>query len=1849
MSSPVFKTFQQILKSLIQEYVYKSGVTDLNKGSVTRSLLEAAALSDYKVQADIMAALNSVDIDRASGLDLDKIGFAKDVMRPQAKAANGVITIYQKGITKVETKIYQGAAAPPAGSLVINVTDISGFPTSGQVYIGRGTNNLEGPIAYTSITPFGSYYQLNLATPTTKNHNTGESVILAQGGNRVIPAGSLVQTKSTLTVSAITFKVVNTVTILDGEDKITDVPVICTQVGTIGNIPAGAIVEFATEPFPNAAATNPLAFVSGRDAMSDEDYRELIKKVEQSKVKGTDLSIIQATVGVSSTDDNKTVTSAQIRKPASRDEPSIVFIDDSTGYQPVFYSQGFEQIIDNANGGETYLQLQHSDVTKALVVTALESPYSVSGNMKLAVKVGGVYYEHTFSPSDFSSAGVADAIEIINSINANTNLPFKAVGIRNNKQIILMAKSYNNEDIQVVPPTSGVDANEYLRFPTTVTYSLRLYKNDNLLVKDGVVPTLYSKPQNAWNNSITNGATLSIQVDGAPIQTITVNNADFVPYGYTSVNKNNSLESWAAVFNSKIAGATFEVEANKLKITSNKGANNKAKLKITGGTLAAGDNMFDLSEAAGRNSDYALNRATGQVQLAEPASPGDVITAGSKYTRGLVDSDTFTAGSTTLASTPTPRLYFIVDAEAERINTSLSNLITVSVTNPSGNIWRYTFSSTNLINNVQKNDWVIITDNMPSLSPNNRGYYRVNDVDASGQWFEIVKTLGTVDTNVPLTGGDDFIFIRSPNGEIRSTTLPTGLQTLTALANAIKAGIKGVSAEVINGKKIRVSTLSYEKEFGRIFFAGHNSSAAPLGFKIGDSDKSEASHTAYNFSQNDSTFIEFFHDRFNTGDNTPPYTSVTTVQNLDALGFEPNGKIAFLNQYNTNISSNRNLIADLENIISNNVSLKNNPTLNEIIPNDRYYVAVPFNFNSKDSISVILDRDPINKTFNIKMARKSKVYASTVANQFQAYDLDFSPTGDFPKSFGDNFSFDNFKIHFRARNELDPAGPNNKILVRATEFGPNGNKIKVGIFYPSNESSSLAGVVQTGSQTLFSIILASGPLRTGGAWDTTTEFDVTNPSPGIWRYTYNGTGTAPNFTAAGILAGDIVRIDSNSTFDPSNTGVYKVSAVTATYFEVIKYTPGMIETGRTLLTASALKFYPLDASANTALSVANYINSDPQSTEYITIQQLESGAGVISTSTFDDSSGAYDRIQLVDGENWVLQSNIGTVLTPLNTFTLKRPLNIFGANLINEEFYLIPTTSEQIERYVNKFVVTGLSTVGNITLNKNAQSIQLYSSLFGSNSSIFVTGGSANKSIAAVKDSAYALGNNHTKFSIVKAASSGFHAGQWVKIQNTELLAKIIKLTPSTNISWASNTPSLGLTTISITNSNASNLYAYGYFWTRRYHNADNTSEFRIERHGRFTALIWTGVGANPYFTRQFNITNIERNSNVSTITLSVPHGVPVGSSIEITVSGVPNPSFNGTFRAVASSATELQYAQVLPNVASTPSSGTATRSIKKTDRIIIGGTAFNPANKGEFIVMGVYSDHTIYFENPISVEETVVLSAASDIEIYDYDSVRPSDLFSVGSSILNSTTPFENHTGSFAVNSLTASETTIIINSPTAQNAANTLGSDFNTIRVIEKDPFITYAKIANIAPSPSDNQASDVIIYGEEAFTKIAPTAGSYIQSMSKLGFKEGLLTGEDSYKYYGGLISEVGKVIRGDPSDPLNYPGVAAAGAYLEVEPPIIKRIKLSVAIRTKTGIAFVVLQNAVESAVISYINNLGVGKNVVFSEIVKAVQNVNGVDSCAIISPIYDALNDQIVVSEGQKPIALKGDIIVSQIT
>jgi uncharacterized phage protein gp47/JayE len=629
------KSEEQIFGDAFARIQSELGINDANPGSVLSTLLEAMAAEDFEQYLQMVQIIRNFNLDTTTGTDLDNRAAEFGLTRDLAKKATGLITIERAStFTKVSTTFYAGRPAAVAGNTTIYVNDASSvlFGTSGTLVIGRGTAN-EEQVTY-SVAPVNNtnYWTITIS-PLSNNHGLDETVVLAQGGDITISAGTLVVVPATGTSAEIDFSIDQDTLLPTGEADIDNVSVTCTEAGSQGNIPVNAITgstAFPTPPFSGARAVNEAAYTTGQDRESDEALRGRIKNTIQSLSRGIKSAILNGIIGLVDPATAKRVVSAAIVLPVSTDENVKIYIDDGTGFEPSFDSQGFETVLDPARGGETRLQLQHLPVVKAQVETNVAEPYNMSaGSLTLIYVVGGTSETVTFSTSDFLFPGSVTAQEIVTLINERATL-IQARTSESGEKLVITAVSDTNETLQV----TGGTANSILNFPTDERSTLYLYVNDRLLSKDGSTAAALSVA-GTFNFTALGGVSwpLNIIVDGksANPQVVTLVSGDF------SVPASATPAEVITAINARLAGATASLDSTgtKVKISSNQPFSSAGQIQITGGSAntALG---FSTANVVGVNKQYTLNRFLGQIELVDALEADDSVTAGSLYTRAYL-------------------------------------------------------------------------------------------------------------------------------------------------------------------------------------------------------------------------------------------------------------------------------------------------------------------------------------------------------------------------------------------------------------------------------------------------------------------------------------------------------------------------------------------------------------------------------------------------------------------------------------------------------------------------------------------------------------------------------------------------------------------------------------------------------------------------------------------------------------------------------------------------------------------------------------------------------------------------------------------------------------------------------------------------------------------------------------------------------------------------------------------------------------------------------------------------------------------------------------------------------------
>ncbi len=167
------------------------------------------------------------------------------------------------------------------------------------------------------------------------------------------------------------------------------------------------------------------------------------------------------------------------------------------------------------------------------------------------------------------------------------------------------------------------------------------------------------------------------------------------------------------------------------------------------------------------------------------------------------------------------------------------------------------------------------------------------------------------------------------------------------------------------------------------------------------------------------------------------------------------------------------------------------------------------------------------------------------------------------------------------------------------------------------------------------------------------------------------------------------------------------------------------------------------------------------------------------------------------------------------------------------------------------------------------------------------------------------------------------------------------------------------------------------------------------------------------------------------------------------------------------------------------------------------------------------------------------------------------------------------------------------------------------------------------------------------------VKPTAGPWVQLARDVEYVLNKGTGEfiilDTaglsagtqvivhYTFYTNLVAEVQKVLEGDPNDSVNFPGVKAAGIFLAVEAPIIKRITVRATITAEDRFTEADISPGVRRAIEDYINARRIGEDVIRSKMIDVAHNISGVRDITITDP-----TSNITVLENELPVPFDSD-------
>lgn len=1885
---PTPKSNSQILGQMVNTFLSKLGLPSIKTGDPSLSIMEAAAQSDFRASNEVLKSLSVRTLNGQDGAALDATGYDEQLPRIPESASNGYVTISDSAFAKKETRVFQGGTGIVAGSTTITVEDASTFPAAGSIYIGRGTPNSEGPLAYAAApTSFGNYWTITVTSAVQNYHQLGETVVLAQGGDRAIPAGTMVSTPTTSAGGQVQFRTLFAATIPDGETSVNKVSIECQSKGLAGRVSANQITSFVSLPFPTATVSNPLPLTNGTATEDSDSYRERIRLARKSRVKAIRSAIVSNLVGARALDESSKITSVSTSFRA--DEPRTIHIDDGTGYEDKDEGVVQETLIGSAQGGEQFFGLQSRPIAKAYAQSN-DGPFVAVGESVLSVRVGGVLETHTFSSSQFRNLNSATAYEVAASINSDAGLSYSARTTGVGTGVAIFAKQEFQEDIEVAEG----GANDWLKFDSARKFTLYLYRNDVLLTEDGVLASLQSRAQGLWT-AITSGATMNLTVDGIA-QNITVTDNDFVlaNTGYISVSQYNSLASWAAVLNNKIAGVNTTVVDGYLVMTSNLGRNSRASVNISSGTLSAA--MFDNLPltSTGKTNDYVLDRNSAQIKLSTPLVAGDKLVAGSTQTQAFLESNigslTIGSGATSVVSESGAELWFAIDGDASfivtNIGTGTSLTWTLSSTYGYGDRISVSHATLPVWQNVVEGDYLVVTDS--AVTQGARGSFRVAEKISNSE-VHIERVTGSPVGTFSLTeGGVKVVRSSTPMQRVYIPSLAN--YTPTSLAAVFNSSLSGATAAPYATNKLRLATNS---KSGSIAVVAANAVGSTI-FPVGVLKVSQISHLAGVLSGNSETGIPV------SGSQSLSAVASDTAFTTSGTANDTVVLASFLRPYsdgaNLDRRSNQAEQRSIVTAVGSAVTVRPGAT-KEWLAGNRLFYSRGFDLTARDTISVLADNDNVSGRYTVNMYRPTKVI--TFAGTMELAEIGGASLA---AAFGTDFDWRDFAVAMKARTKTHSSPDTNKtILWRWWRHGLDGVGARLQYQYPAKPSTTVA--VQSNNVSDVIVRLESGPLRPVASFNAASKIGMAITSFGSGLYTYQYVANLPisaaartiriNYTGStGVfVGGETVSTGTGSATVVSNTitgassGFLIVSGVVPTISSNQTLTGGT--SGATAQTASGPFGYTTltltlpSGVTNHGLSVGTTIFMTPGDANFLPGARTITEVSSISISYFDTvattaSAGAIGSVSnSLSNEVTINGTTVvtGDIFSGANTSfasAFKNPIKItvggtgrswtgvsssgqtpsttlVWAQSTGATFYpLVANTAAQIAAAVNNLQnipvsavavgTAGLGTATGIISDATYETAELG----GSNPWWYLTDGSnwvrstntpANTGVNFI----YTL-RNTTTTSLTSNADIANEDVRLVPV-TAKSIADFLGSTGASGLGARGTVADSNTGKIQIKSDSAGSAGAIQVLG-----GSANVSGVALRGSPTLVGVNTTvvtdlsnGLGAGQWVWMQNATTNTKNAFTTSTALTSIT------AAGEVTLDNAGPKAW--TVLSIATNASvqiERRGAIVALNIAV----GNVNDYIGHWIRVQaatanpVGAEVVADQNLGIFRIVNATSD-AVWIENANAVEQI----AGLNYSVLHYDSILPGDFVSFGA------TTWGDNVGRRAVTALGSTEWKFTLdNTQVAINpvgAVGPLNSAYPQFKVEAAIPNRMLATVGNIGKNSTDSMK--VVLLNQSEFAHIGELFGTSLITSNKLGFATAPAVGLDSYRRNTGLIAEANRIVFGDETNVVDYEGVASGGASYNIAGPLVRRVKIAVSIRSFTGVNEKDLRQQIASSIAATVNASNVGQSIALSSIVAAAR-VSGVEAVTITSPIYGVGDDLIVIHPYEKALVTdpENDISIS---
>lgn len=1411
------KSFNQILGDMVRKIIADTPVNDINAGSILLTLLEAAASSDFENNTAILNVLELLNIDAVKNNDLDARAADYGLTRLTASKSSGLIKILNTNITKRSTGLYVIKPAPIAGQTTIYVNNTTDWAPTGSLYIGRGTQSFEGPIAYSAITVFPTYSAITLASALQKDHLISDTVIDSQGEpDRFVAAGIVVKIPANNQNPEVKYVTLRNAVIPSGEDSVEDVEVTAIVAGSNGNARINTVTEFETEPFNGAAVTNTSSFSNGRDIETDSELRNRIKSYAITLARGTAPSIISAVIGLFDADDSKQVASAVLTEPVELGTPSIMYIDDGSGFQPSFAGQPVDILLNNANGTEEFLQLANYPLPRPQVVNTDVGPYNLNPGSSLRVIVDGIEETIEFNESQFVNIASATLAEVITAINSNSTL-FKARFHDNSNLMLLYPVAHDAEIIQVTPLQVTDDATLYantqLKFPTNEFSYISLYQNSIRLHEKVRNAELATNIFSSWN--ITSSGNIIISVDGTPSQDRTFNLSDFP--GATSF-ATLTLQDWVDAFNLKFAGLTAEATPSQtMKIVSNREGSGSS-IAIDGGTYLNKWFVGADLEAEGQSAQFELNRQTGNIRILTDIGVGDVISAGAEDTKGFVTSVATVSGTYNVSDDTSgrPSEMVIVADSSFCVRRSIPLVIggLISITNPSGTTMRIMSNSTDTFASLRPGDYIYIVKRSSSwLNDDNTGLFKIkakgDHTTANTDSFVDVDNIDVVpEASIAVADSLDikaFYTDGYPQIWRGSYVGNPPAEPISGVVDSINNGLLNVLATIFKSNSIKITSTT--ETDGSIAIPVIVGNAAQIFTETDTEQAGNPAHVANRVSskslisyfKRNPTIADTWLDRHVyadvkgqlTDDSNPdpaPFSG-TYSEIVEASSILNDSNVGYEDYLSFTKGNNDNQFRSVKAFIATDkVGTQQGTARTELdhITGNEFQILKPVELSSEDSMVVIMDDDQTAKSVDIKMARTGQVNSGSggafipTTTEFSANDYDNEPGIDFSSApvWGTSTNktdFSDYAVWFRARNWYAAGGLSSglgQMLVRSAQYGPNGEKMRFSIQYPTLPLQDPATTfLNTPSYNLLTFFFASGLARpiavsaldtitvSGPYPDDSTNFPAGAPSSGDY---YDYQFSAGNFTTVAI--GDILSLNPGSGVSAPNSGQFRVANKSGLTLRVFNPNASLSVAGSpevvTVTTIADVVGTPTVYTIDTVADVAGSLHQ-----KYFKIADSQGSVAVWfdvnNTGVSPPPHGANRAIKvatIVTGDSAVTVANKIAAIVALdvaytvgvisNQITITNTINgNFTAATADTSGFTVATSAGTADTSVNGTYFTIYDDAGSVAVWYDVDNQGTPEPFHGADRSIRVGGVSAGDSAATVAAATVAAINPDSQFS----------------------------------------------------------------------------------------------------------------------------------------------------------------------------------------------------------------------------------------------------------------------------------------------------------------------------------------------------------------------------------------------------------------------------------------------------------------------------------------------------------------------